>query len=127
MKTLLGVARPLAPEDIAVHSYVAVLTETVELLPFWIIDSPCDIDRVRPVRWSRAPVSAGWPLKVIAVCLPFVLVKSVRKDVATLDVRQCALAELSPEYVDAVRKQLGKSQKQSKRDAEFESLCELLS
>ena len=100
----LKVARILAPEDIQIEQWVAVFTVTCEFLPCWAIESPSDIDRIRPVRYAFAPDDAGEPLRVIDVCLPFVLVENVSGTPRVLDLRACTLVALSPRFAKSVRK-----------------------
>lgn len=100
----LKVARTLAPEDIHIEQWVAVFTVICEFLPCWAIESPSDIDRIRTVRYAYAPESAGEPLRVIDVCLPFVLVESVTGAPRVLDLRACTLVALAPRFAKSVRK-----------------------
>ena len=96
--------KTLAPEDVQVGEYVAVTSETVEF-PAHLLD--CGFQsQSEPVRMRFLPYrNVGDPLKVLAVCLPFVVVKKVEQKSATkLDLRQCALARLGKDYVKAVRK-----------------------
>ena len=124
MNNLITVARPIAPEDIVPGATVAVLSATVECMPYWAIESPCDIDRVRTLRWSYVPKAAGRPLKVLSVCLPFVYVATMKGGAATLDVRRCSLVELSPEYVKAVRKRRAKARKRAAAKQSTPARCD---
>lgn len=105
MSTNLTLSRTLAPEDIAIGTYVAVLTETVELPAFLFCDIPAtDPSRgAEVVRIDRKPESAGLPLRVMTVCLPFVLVEDDRGRVKTLDLRSCRLTLLDERYAQVVR------------------------
>ncbi len=89
--------RSLAPEDVAPGMYVTVMRCVIERLP-----SPyCDDATVllRGVqRYEVQPPWAGMPLRVVGVCLPFVLVQRADGEHWTLDVRRHALARLSDRY-----------------------------
>jgi len=100
----LKAARILAPEDIQIEQWVAVFTVTCEFLPCWAIESPSDIDRIRPVRFAYAPEAAGEPLRVIDVCLPFVLVECVSGAPRVLDLRACTLVAIALRFAKAVRR-----------------------
>lgn len=103
----LAVARTLAPEDILVDSYVAVLSRACEFAPTWAVESVDDAKRLEVHRLWLSPESPGEPLRVVSVCLPFVLVEGVKGEPTTLDVRSCALIEVSEDYAKACRKRMG--------------------
>ena len=88
----------LAPEDIAVGDYVALLQISYELPSFlWCDGAPAGTTE-STVRISCIPHRSGVPLKVKAVCLPFLLVKSPGRKPRTIDVRKCRLARLDAGY-----------------------------
>ncbi len=104
-------AKVLAPEDVCVGDYIAVLDEVFELPAIaWLCDPPLssqeDIIRVR-----LRPREATPPLRVKAVCLPYVFVKPPRGKSKTLDLRSCRLARLNSGYAKRVWKSLGKKKK----------------
>ena len=79
-------ARCLAPEDIQRGMYVSTIK---------------DIDRhvnttPMPITWL--PDDEVAPMRVLQVCLPFVLVKAVDGNQRTLDVRRYRLAQLSDQF-----------------------------
>jgi len=97
-------ARTLAPEDVRTGDYVALLHQTCELPSFlWCAES-FQIAHDQPVRIQLLPELAGIPLKVCAVCLPFVFVKHANGTHQTLDVRGCRLARLHRSYAKVVWK-----------------------
>lgn len=100
----LTVAQFVAPEDIRIDQWVAVLSVTCEFLPTWAIDSPSDIDGLRAVRYTYAPEQAGEPLRVVDVCVPFVLVEDAQGKPQVLDLRMCTLVAVSNRFAKAVRK-----------------------
>ena len=108
-------AASLAPEDVQCGDNVAVLNEMSEFASFlWdetFSSSPEDVVRV----WWR-PQDAGMPLRVEAVCLPFVFVKAANGDARTLDIRQVQLVRLSPDYAQTVRRHMkSKRRKKNKK------------
>ena len=102
-------AKPLAPEDVRVGDFVAVLHKTYELPSFlWNAESfrvPLD----EPVRLRLIPDGGGEPLKVRAVCLPFVFVKDPGGSHRTLDLRIAHLARLHQDFAKIVWKAQKKS------------------
>jgi hypothetical protein len=102
------VARSLASEDLRCGDFVAILHEIVEWPSFfWSCDShvlPPD----EPVRMVARSSEGGTPLKVKAICLPFVFVKKPCGQHRTLDVRQHRLVRLTAEYAQPVWKTLSK-------------------
>ena len=97
-------AKPLAPEDVRLGDFVAILHVICELPSFlWGADTvttPMDV----PIRIPFVPPSGGVALKVTSVCLPFVLVKSARGTCRTLDLRQCRIARLDRTFAAATWK-----------------------
>jgi hypothetical protein len=96
-----ALAASIAPEDVRCGSYVAVLNEIVELPP-WLCCGPAVADD--PVRVRYRAMDAGVPLKVLAVCLPFVCAKSADGQLTTLDIRQVELVRLEEHYARTVWK-----------------------
>lgn len=107
----LAVARTLAPEDILVDCYVAVLARAFEFAPTWAVESVEDAKRLEIHRLWLSPESPGEPLRVLSVCVPFVLVEGVKGEPAMLDLRSCALVEVSEEYAKACRKHMRSGEK----------------
>ena len=103
-----GLAALVAPEDLRCGDFVAILTVIQEWPSFfWCLDSEWSA-REQPVRMERTGTDDCAPLKIKAVCLPFVFVKDTAGKYRTLDVRLCRLARLSPEYAGKVWKTLRK-------------------
>lgn len=104
-----SLARPLAAEDLRCGDFVSILHEVVEYPSFFWSCDPELWPPGEPVRMRLRPSDGGTPLKVKAICLPFVFVKSPCGKHRTLDVRQQHLVRLSREYArrvwDAMRKQ----------------------
>lgn len=104
------VARSLAAEDLRRGDFVGILHETMEVPSFhWT----CDGQLLPPdelVRIVYRPTEGGTPLKVKAICLPFVFVKNPNGQHQTLDVRRHNLVRLSQSYARVVWKTLSKTQ-----------------
>ncbi|MCB9848980.1 MAG: hypothetical protein H6814_11260 [Phycisphaeraceae bacterium] len=116
---LLTVARPLAPEDINTGMYVAVLHEHRTMIPFYLADTVYEIEQVRPISW-RTPPAKTRPLKVVSVCVPYVLAERPCGKSVTLDVRQTSLARLSDSFGKASFKRL-RPRKKRRPDADRKS------
>ncbi|MAT68450.1 MAG: hypothetical protein CMJ58_02900 [Planctomycetaceae bacterium] len=109
-------AKPLAPEDVRIGDYVAVLDWTYEAPSFlwccsddWQNDD--DVVRVRLLPLSEHLT----PLRVEAACLPFVLVATPNGQCRTLDLRQVRFARLDLKYGRQAWKKLRPGKPQSKR------------
>jgi hypothetical protein len=99
MKTTTHIAKCIAPEDIRTGDVVALLQITLEFPSFfWCGDWSAPLSPHEPVRIDCLPYVAGMPLKVRAVCLPFVFTKSPTGEPQALDVRQCRLVRLDARY-----------------------------
>lgn len=110
----ISVAKTVAGDDLRCGDFVCALNETVEYPSFfWCSDSHV-VAPNEPVRVRWRGSEGGIPLKVKAICLPFVFVKSPWRKHEVLDVRQCDLVRLSPKYARPVWKRL-KKQKRPRR------------
>lgn len=91
-------ARRLAPEEISKGMFVAVLSITHEFIPFFC-ESISVFERGEPYRMAFLPdEDDARPLKVVAVCLPFVFVKDAQRHHRTLDVRRYRLAQIDRRF-----------------------------
>lgn len=95
-----NIARNLAPEDIIPGIYVSVMHVVYQHVS-WFCD-PEPWKKGEPATSLLLPDNGGRPLKVVEVCLPFVLVETAAGKHKTLDVRQYRLAKVSDRYGDAV-------------------------
>ncbi|MHC4403155.1 MAG: hypothetical protein ACYTG0_26125 [Planctomycetota bacterium] len=87
---------------------MSILNEFVEFPSYlWCCDLPL-LAPNEPVRVQRWATDEGTPLKVKAICLPFVFVKAPSGHHRTLDVRQCQLVRLNPAYARMAWKALRK-------------------
>src|SRR5262245_50942731 len=95
MDTKHETTRSLAPEDVREGDYVTVSRQVIELLPMFCDEAwrKPEVQRVRVM-----PGWAGYPLRVVRVCLPFVLAKNPQGQGVTLDVRRHELSKLTDDY-----------------------------
>jgi hypothetical protein len=109
-------AATVAPEDLRAGDYVAVLNEIVEVCScHWLELSMHPPEE--PVRVRTMSLDAGEPLKVQAVCLPFVFVRHIGGRLETLDIRRMQIVRLSRSYVRAVRKAIRKERERQERES----------
>jgi hypothetical protein len=101
-------ARSLAPEDLRAGDYVSLDYEILELPSFFWCCDPQLLPPAEPVRMPWQTADCGLPLKVKAVCLPYVFVKKSCGQHRTLDVRRHRLVRLAPEYAQIVWKAMSK-------------------
>ena len=102
----LTTAATVAGEDIACGDYVSSLTE-IAAFPSFLWDS-CGavLSPHELVRLQIIPAGAGLPLKVIAICLPFVYARRPNGELATIDTRRIQLVRLNRKCAKAVWKEL---------------------
>ncbi len=114
--TSTTLARPIAPDDLRRGEYVAVLHEVAEVPSFfWCCDSGL-LNPHEPVSITYRPLSKDRvPLKVIALCLPFVLVEHPDGEHRTLDIRGCQLARLDKEYARVAWKGMKKKGRRKRK------------
>jgi hypothetical protein len=106
------VAKTVAGDDLRCGDFVTILNETIEF-PSFLWGGDCQITAMdEPVRMRLRGDCGGIPLKVKAICLPFVFVKLPRGRHATLDMRQCHLVRLNRSYATSVWKRLRKQKRQ---------------
>jgi hypothetical protein len=106
-----SLAVSVAPEDLNCGDFVAVLNELHELPSYlWFDSAPAE--RSQLVRLWHIPAASGLPLKVKAICLPFVFVKSPTGQFESIDVRRVQLVRLHESYAKTVWKEVRKLQTQ---------------
>ena len=111
----LKVAATVAGEDIACGDYVAMLTETFELPSFLWDGCEMTLPPHEPVRVTMITDEAGKPLEVIAVCRPFVYVKTPGKKTETIDTRRIRLVRLDRRCAEKVVKAIRSKSKKKNR------------
>lgn len=104
-----SIAKPLAPEDIVEGDHVAVLSVTTQhlnLAAFFGCEEPWNRrPDVLRIRWLPTD-ELGSPMRVVRVCLPFVLVELLDGKSRTLDTRQVQLARLCEDFAKKAGKRL---------------------
>lgn len=95
------VSSSVAPEDLRRGDFVAVLNEVVEL-PSYLWEDAFTNSAERLVRVQLWASGGGDVLKIKAICLPFIFVKSARGGPQTVDVRRVQLVRLSKRYAKTV-------------------------
>jgi len=93
----ISLASLVAHEDLRVGDFVTVLNEFVEFPSFlWCDSVPKHTEEL--VRMQFCATEGGAPLKVRAICLPFVYVKSPTGAIQTIDLRRVELVRLKSRY-----------------------------
>ena len=109
-------SRSLPPEDIRVGQYVAVQHVVHECTPCFCNSDP----QWRPLRIMRTLElpwkGGGVPMRVVEVCLPFVLVQRPNGRHRTLDVRRYRLARVSNRYGQEVFKRVREDREKQKKE-----------
>lgn len=101
-------ARTLAPEDLRAGDYVSLDYEILEFPSFFWCSDLQLLPPAEPVRMPWHTADCGQPLKIKAICLPYVFVKKPCGEHRTLDVRRHRLVRLAPDYARAVWKAMSK-------------------
>ncbi len=102
-----SLAKVIAPEDLNEGDLIAVLNVVDEIVPMLLMrEAWQDSKAMEPLRVMYLPCGDPAPMKVEAVCLPFVLVKQADGVVRTIDVRRYRLARLPVDYGKRVWKLL---------------------
>jgi hypothetical protein len=109
----IELAASVAPEDLRCGDSVAILSLVHEYPSFfWCCDSTIS-SRHEPVRVSYTWPDGGIPLKIKAICLPFVFVKDPSGQHRHLDTRLYRLVRLTPGYAQKVRMALYRQRKKA--------------
>jgi hypothetical protein len=108
MDTEITVSKLLPPEDVRPGDFITLLRETCEFLNLWAACDPL-MKREPMLRAEFTAKDAGVPLRVVAVCLPFVLVEDVSQTHRTLDLRRQVVARLDENYARKAMKRLGRA------------------
>ncbi len=102
----LRTARPVAPEDLRGGQYIAITRMMIQLIP--PMCEPQLMPDAQTVRIWGIPPSAGQPMRIVSVCLPFVLVEGVDRQCRTLDLRRVEVVRLPKKYGRAAFERLAK-------------------
>ena len=111
------VSRSLSAEDLKCGDFVGILHEIIEWPSFFWDCDPQLLPPHEPVRLTCRAAAGGTPLKVKAICLPFVFVKQPCGQHQTLDIRRHKLVRLSDDYAQLVWKAMQKQTAQARRAA----------
>jgi hypothetical protein len=100
------VAATVSGEDVSCGDYVALLSAIYEL-PTYLWTSGSDfLPASEIIRLKLIPDEAGAPLKVFAICLPFVYALTSSGEMKTLDLRRQQIVRLDRGCAKQVWKQL---------------------
>ncbi len=105
----LVASRTVSPEDLAVGDYIAITRYVIEAPSFfWCCDETIRQREELAQIWLM-PKDIQPPMKVLEVCLPFVLTKTVDRRHKLLDLRMLQLVRVDPRYGRKVRKLVRKN------------------
>jgi hypothetical protein len=113
-KIELSAAATVAGEDLAGGDYVSLLNETVGFPSFLWDSCGAALSPHELVHLKVIPANAGHPLKVIAVCLPFVYAATPAGEMATIDTRRTQLVRLNRRCAKVIWKKLQSRARQEK-------------
>lgn len=100
-----SLAATVAGDDLEIGQYVAVLAEIHEYLSiYWDDSAGGGLLPQETVRIPFTPATTGEPLRIEAICLPFVFVKTPNGEHRSLDIRNARLARLDKGYARFVLK-----------------------
>lgn len=101
------ISRPVAAEDLRPGEYVAILRTVNEWMPLFC-DGEAWKERTEPRRMLWLPDDDQLdPMKIVSICLPFVLVTKADGKHRTIDARQVRLARLPKSFGKAAFARLG--------------------
>ena len=108
-------ARTVAGEDLVQGDFVATMMERVDVPSYVWNNSGYELSPHELVSLQLTPENAGQPLKVFAICLPFVYVKTAHGGTMTIDTRTMRLVRLGRQCAKVVWKQLRPKRKRRKK------------
>ena len=109
-----ALAATIAPEDLRCGDYVSLLNEVFEF-PSWLWNYDAQFGKGNEfVRVQLPSRDGGTPLKVKAICLPFVLLRTPKGKYRRVDLRGVQLVRLSREYAKRAWLAMRKKKKQKK-------------
>ncbi len=98
--TNISVSRQLRPDDIRVGDYVAVLNVSYEWAGFSCMDPTGNPGQVQ--RATLIPNKTSPPVRIEAVCVPFLFVVDVKGKRHMVDMRRVKLARVSRRFGNTV-------------------------
>ncbi|MEZ6123953.1 MAG: hypothetical protein R3C49_12345 [Planctomycetaceae bacterium] len=94
--------RLVSGDDLKVGSHVTISRSVAELPSFfWGCDSSREPET--PVRFRYVPSNSGSPLRVKAICLPYLFVEDLSETNHILDLRRCQLVLLDESFASTIR------------------------
>ncbi len=106
-------AKPLAPEDIRLGDFVTPLYVISEMPSYWWSGSSWNLPHDEPVRVRLTSSCDGVPMRVLSICLPFVLAKNPSGHETTIDLRKYQVARLDQRFAKRAWKAYKKSAAQN--------------
>lgn len=100
METQTLSKRVLSPEDIQVGDQIALTHIHIQLVPD-MIEVFLAGQTIEPIRMTAMPGDSGWPIKVLAVCLPFLMTETVTGSRCVIDTRRYEFVRVSDAYAKA--------------------------
>lgn len=115
MTTTTLTRRIRSPEDIKVGDYVVKSFTHYQLVPSGL-EASVTGESVDPIILTGWSCSAGEPYKVLAVCLPFVMVQCCTYNIReAVDTRQHVLNKVSKAYAKAAKPKHEKKEKEKEK------------
>jgi hypothetical protein len=105
--------RVRSPEDIRVGDFIAVSQTRYQLLPD-NLEHMLGGQEIEPISLTAMPGDAGVPMKVIQLCLPFVIGETAHDARVVIDTRRHVLSRVSEAYAMAVKPKSTKDKKKGK-------------
>ncbi|MCR4411389.1 MAG: hypothetical protein NUV77_03065 [Thermoguttaceae bacterium] len=99
-------AAVIAGEDLACGDYIALLNQTVDFPSFLWDACGATLSPHELVRLKTIPTNAGRPMRVLAICLPFVYAKTPSGKTTTIDTRRTQLVRLDRDCAKVIWKEL---------------------
>ena len=108
-------AKELHPEDIEIGDYVAISKSVYQYPSYLWHHDYASLPPHEPVNVTLLSYSVV-PLKVEAICVPFVLCRCPDEKTQCLDLRQTQLFRLTQEFAEAMRSSLKLEKQPSDKD-----------
>jgi len=107
----------VAPEDIRLGDFVCLLRVVQEWIPFFD-NAPWHRDPLRRV--EMMPCDEQLPMRVVEVCLPFIMVKQTDGTHRVLDIRRHRLARVARIYGQSVFSRMKRERKKRPSERNLE-------
>jgi hypothetical protein len=117
--TNITVSKTLAPEDLSIGTYVSVSRVVREFTN--VLAAMLEPSRpLTTLTWTEPPERAEPPLRVVEVCLPYVLAEDPLGRPRTLDVRATRLARVSERFGEAAFERYRAERERRKKESSGE-------